>query len=84
MSNLSYAEKTRLANLFEMGGGYVLDFTNRAFQEFVFDSVGRNIDDPKYASASGSKANRLRAFWEKEPNHVVGKILKDLLKHCSP
>lgn len=83
MSNLSYAERNKLEKLFEMGGGYVLDFSNRTFQEFVFDSVGRNIDDQKYARASGSKANRLRAFWEKEPNHVVGKLLKDLLEHCS-
>jgi hypothetical protein len=83
MSNLSYAEKNKLEKLFGMGGGYVLDFSNRTFQEFVFDSVGRDIKDPKYARASGSKANRLRAFWEREPNHVVGKVLKDLLELCS-
>jgi len=44
-----------------MGAGYVLDFSNRTFAEFVADSTGRNIYDPKYDNAGGSKANRLRA-----------------------
>src|ERR1019366_1135432 len=35
------------------------------------------------ARASGSKANRLRAFWEREPNHAVGKLFKDLLQLSS-
>jgi len=83
MSNLSFAEKHKLEKLLEMSSGYVLDFSNRTFQEFVFDSVGKDIDDPKYARASGSKANRLRAFWEKEPNHLVGKLLQNLLEHSS-
>jgi len=65
-----------------MGSGYVLDFSNRTFQEFIADSTGRDIFDQKYEYASGSKANRLRAFWSKEPNHVVGKLLSDLLDYC--
>ena len=68
--------------LFGMGGGYVLSFTDRTFGEFVLDSTGKDIFDAKYAYASGSKANRLRAFWKVEPNHVVGKLLADLLDYC--
>ncbi len=64
-----------------MGSGYVLDFFNSTFRECIFDSVGKNIYDDKYAKASGSKANRLRAFWAEEPNHIVGKLLSDLLDH---
>ena len=30
--------------LFEMGGGYVLDFTNRTFSEFFHDEVGVDIE----------------------------------------
>ncbi len=82
MANLTFIEKNKLEKLFEMGGGYVLNFSDRTFQEFVVDSVGRNILDLKYRYASGSKANRLRAFWRKEPNHVVGKLLCDLLDYC--
>ncbi len=62
-----------------MGGGYVLDFSNRTFQEFVADSTGKNIYENQYDYASGSKANRLRAFWQKEPNQVVGKLIDDLI-----
>jgi hypothetical protein len=82
MSNLSFGEKHKLETLLRMAGGYVFEFSNRTFQEFVFDSTGKNIFDEKYDYSSGSKANRLRAFWSKEPNHVVGKLLSDLLDHC--
>lgn len=82
MANLTYMEKQKLERLFEMGGGYVLDFTNRSFQEFVAQSTGHEIYDSKYTYNSGSKANRLRAFWNNEANHVVGKLLGDLLEYC--
>lgn len=82
MANLTFFEKSKLEKLFGMGGGYVLDFSNRTFQEFVADIAGRDIFDQKYEYASGSKANRLRAFWSKEPNHVVGKLLSGLLDYC--
>ena len=64
-----------------MGTGYVLDFTNRSFAEFVRDSTGRDIYDSCYAYESGSKANRLRAFWQKEGNAVVGKLMSGLLDY---
>ena len=59
-----------------MGGGYVLDFSNRTFAEFVSDSVGRDIDDARYAYVSGSKANLLRGFWKEETNRTIGKLLR--------
>jgi len=84
MSDLNFREKKRLEKMFEMGSGYVLDFSNRTFAEFVADSTGRDIYDDKYDLASGSKANRLRAFWDKEPNFLVGKLVQDLLEYCRP
>ncbi|GIW89872.1 MAG: hypothetical protein KatS3mg109_0304 [Pirellulaceae bacterium] len=84
MSDLTFIEKMKLEKLFQMGGGYVLDFSNRTLAEFVAESTGRDIYDAKYDYASGSKANRLRAFWTQEPNHLVGKLLDDLLKYCRP
>ena len=80
MSDLPFTEKRRLEKQLGMGGGYVLDFSNRTLTEFVADSTGRNIYDARYDNASGSKANRLRAFWSREPNHLVGKLITDLLK----
>lgn len=84
VSDLSYIEKTKLEKLFQMGGGYVLDFSNRTLAEFIVESTGRDIYDAKYEYASGSKANRLRAFWTHEPNHLVGKLIGDLLEYCRP
>ena len=79
MSDLTFAEKRRFEQLLGMGSGYVLEFSNRTFAEFVLDSTGRNIFDSRYEYASGSKANRLRAFWQKEDNALVGKLMNDLL-----
>lgn len=84
MSDLTFTEKVKLEKQFQMISGYVLDFSNRTFVEFVLDSTGREIYDDKYERGSGSKANRLRAFWEKEPNHVAGKLISDLLEYSRP
>ena len=38
MARLTFIERQQLEKLFDMGGGYVLDFSNRTFAEFVADS----------------------------------------------
>jgi hypothetical protein len=81
MSNLSNMEKRKFERLLGMSSGYVLDFSNRSFAEFVVDSTGLNIYDSRYVYESGSKANRLRAFWQKEENGVVGKLMNDMLDY---
>jgi hypothetical protein len=81
MSNLTAAEKRKLERLLGMESGYVLEFSNRTFSEFVLDSTGREIYDGKYDYSSGSKANRLRGFWNEEPNGVVAKLIGDLLDY---
>ncbi|MGB3137451.1 MAG: TIR domain-containing protein [Nodosilinea sp.] len=63
-----------------MASGYVLEFSNRTFSEFISDVAGVNIYDSKYELTSGSKANRLRAFWVKEPDILVSKVLDDLIE----
>lgn len=81
MADLKNAEKRKLERLLVMGGGYVADFTDRRFAEFVADSVNRNIYDDKYSERGNSKANRLRAFWSIEPEPLVGKLLGDILDY---
>lgn len=49
-------------DLFEMGGGYVLDFNNRTFAEFFADEIGIDIDQSRYQAEGTSKAKRLRYF----------------------
>ncbi|MCR9170948.1 MAG: abortive infection family protein [bacterium] len=75
MADLNYADKRIIEKFLGMGSGYVLDFSNRTFEEFVYDSVGINIYENKYDFESGSKANRLRAFLKLESNHRVGVLI---------
>ncbi len=80
MSNLKALEKRYFEDLFQMGGGYVLDFTNRSFSDFIRDTVGIEIYSDKYTIKGGSKANLLRAFWDIESDIVVGKVLSEMLE----
>ena len=79
MSRLTYIQKMTLEDLFEMGGGYVLDFSNSSFQRFIKESIGIDIyESPGYEEYC-SKANKLRQIWDNEPDAVVGKLIEDLL-----
>ena len=78
MSDLTAIEKRKLERTLGMESGYVLNFSNRTFAEFFLDSFGIDVYDAKYDRASGSKANRMRAFWDVESNFLVGRAL-DLL-----
>jgi hypothetical protein len=82
MSNLTNSEKRKFEEFLGMSSGFVLNFSDRTFAEFVADSTSRNIFDPRYNYASGSKANRLRAFWTVEDNPVVGKLMNDMLDYA--
>jgi len=79
MANLKYGEKDDFEAMLGMRTGDVLDFTNRQFREFVLDSVRLDIDDPAIGG-NGSKAIRLRHFWNSQPDHVVGRLMKDLVE----
>lgn len=75
MSDLTAIEKRKLERTLCMGDGYVLNFSNRTFAEFFLENFGIDIYHSKYNRASGSKANRMRAFWERESNYTVGRVL---------
>lgn len=44
MADLSSIERRKLERLFRMGGGYVLDFTDRIFSEFFEEHTRRDIE----------------------------------------
>ena len=75
MAHLSYTDKIRIEKLLGMGSGYVLNFSDRTFQEFVLDSVRVDMYAPGMDAGGTSKAKRLRHFWRTQPDHVVGKLL---------
>jgi hypothetical protein len=80
MSSLKAIEKRSFEDLFDMASGYVLEFSNNTFAEFFRESAKVNIYDERYAFNGDSKAKRLRAFLEIEPDKLVGKVLSDLLE----
>lgn len=80
MSSLTQIEKRTFEKLLDMRTGYVLGFSNRTFEGFFLDTVGIDIYDGKYDHGSGSKANRLRAFWSIEPDHVVAKAMASMIE----
>jgi hypothetical protein len=81
MATLNTNEKQLLERLFQMGGGYVLNFSDRTIGEFFRDDIGVNIFDQKYNYASGSKANRLRGFWQAADDTLVGKSIDKLIEY---
>jgi len=80
MSSLKTIEKRVFEDLFGMANGYVLDFSNNTFAEFFRETANIDIYTPKYDFNGDSKARRLRAFWETEPDALVGKVLAGLLE----
>lgn len=75
MADLTYLERANIEKFLGMKSGYVMDFSDRTFQEFVEEAVGLDIDNAKYHYASNSKANRLRQFIKVESNYTLGKLL---------
>lgn len=78
MSSLTDIDKRYLEKVLDMGGGYVLDYTDATFREF-FKRHRVNIHSPKYQTYGSSKAKKLRAFWEQESDALVGQVLSELL-----
>lgn len=82
MPNKIKASEMRLIDdLFEMGGGYVLDFSNRTFSEFFDDELNINIDDPQYDAEGTSKAKRLRYFLKSSQNNDRVRVLLALWEY---
>lgn len=70
-----------LDDLFEMGGGYVLDFSDRTFGQFFAQELNCDIDDPTYAENGRSKGKRLRCFLQKVDAPTAVRTLKALWEY---
>ena len=80
MADIKQSEKLMLEKILGMNGGYVLEFSNSTFYDFIYNLTKIDIYQDKYALYGDSKAKRLRALWQFEPDSTVGKILKELLE----
>lgn len=80
MSDLSTKDKRELEAIFRMGGGFYLEFSNDSLNYFISETVDLELYSEKYNLKSGSKANRIRAIWATEPNHLVGKLIRETIE----
>lgn len=80
MAEIKPSEKLMFEKILGLSSGYVLEFSNSTFHEFIFNLVKINIYDDKYLLYGDSKAKRLRAFWQLESDKNVGLVLKELLE----
>ena len=78
---LNRIEKLKLEKIFEMDNGYVLDFSNRTLNNFIFETNNIELYDDKYSDNGDSKANSLLTIWQKENNYLVGKLTNEMLQY---
>ena len=78
MSSLSDIDKRYLQKLLRMDTGYVLDYSDANYGGF-FNRHRIDIHGAKYQTYGTSKAKKMRAFWESEPDALVGRVLSEML-----
>lgn len=64
MPRLPRVDSLTIEELLGMGGGYVMDLSNRELADLVRDELGVELEDAAYAARGSSKANRLRCLIE--------------------
>jgi hypothetical protein len=80
MANLSFGDKQLIESVFGMSSGYVANFSNREFEEFMKDVVQYNI----YGKYPGlSKAKMFREFLNDESEPYVGKAIVLLINYMN-
>jgi hypothetical protein len=70
-----------IEDLFGMGGGFVLDFSNKTFGAFFRDDIGVDIDKSAYSVEGTGKANRLRFFLKVSDQKTAIKVLEALWEY---
>lgn len=78
MSTLTEVDKRFLENILGMEGGWLLDYNDMTFGQF-FNRHNVDIHGAKYQTYGTSKAKKMRTFWEREPDALVGRALSELL-----
>lgn len=76
MSNIRSIDMMFLDDIFDMGSGYVLNFSDRTFAQFFAEELNIDIDAPAYALNGSSKAKRFRCFLQTVDKPTVVRTLK--------
>ena len=80
MAILARKDISTLEKYLQMGGGHLLDFSHRTLAEF-FEDYSVDIEEQQYQVGSGSKANRMRGFWQESSEMTIGLVLKGLIDY---
>jgi hypothetical protein len=67
--------------IFQMEGGYVLDFSDRTMTRFFAEELNIDIDHPQFQDDGTSKAKRLRCFLRKEDTNTAVRTLNTLWEY---
>lgn len=78
---ISPSEMQVVEHVAGMAGGYVLDFSDRTFDQFIAHELGIDATAPRYSLDGGSKAKRLRRILHSLSAGQQAKLLSALLKH---
>jgi len=81
MPNIRSIDMMVIDDLFDMGNGYVLNFSDRTFASFFAEELSIDIDDPVYAKNGTSKAKRLRCFLQTVDKPMVVRALNALWEY---
>jgi hypothetical protein len=78
MANLRSIDILEVDDLFRMGGGFVLDFSDRTFSAFFARDLNIDIDNDVYRVDGNSKARRLRQLLHQCNDTEAIRVLKAL------
>lgn len=82
MAKLPFRLKSNLEKLLQMEDGYVLDFSNSKFANFISDVANIDIYNGEGYEEYLSKAKKLRQLIAKENDHTVGIVLYEILMYA--
>lgn len=76
-------ERDNLESVLGMGSGYVLDFSDRTFDDFFYETIGIDPEENSnlFSGRGTSKAKRLRAFIEGGNPSIVAKLLREMWEY---
>lgn len=78
---ISPADMQAIERVLNMKGGYVLDLSDRTFDEFVAHEVGIDVTAPRFSEDGGSKAKRLRRVLPSLAAGQQAKLLRAFLDY---
>lgn len=81
MANFKSTEMRFLDSIFDMGGGYVLDFSNRTMDEFFMEELEIDISHEMFSRDGTSKARRVKCLLQNADHPTVVRVLQALWKY---